>query len=211
MKILPLYNTLFVLILVVPRFASIDVADQAIFHTNELIEDSKTIVSLCVCTILLLILVVRRFRFIWFDFASLVNKSVFECTCYGWRNFLSTFNTKRPVYDYLLVPTKHAFTVHVYKNCQAHQWCFFCIISFVHYRPASSFPLAIRQWFHLFGVRQVSPSVAASTGNADAMTAASSSNRRASTTSLMNGSSRKQSSPLPKKDLSGVSECKYKK
>jgi hypothetical protein len=27
----------------------------------------------------------------------------------------------------------------------------------------------------------------------------------------MNGSSRKQSSPLPKKDLSGVSECKYKK
>ena len=125
MKILPLYNTLFVLILVVPRFASIDVADQAIFHTNELIEDSKTIVSLCVCTILLLILVVRRFRFIWFDFASLVNKSVFECTCYGWRNFLSTFNTKRPVYDYLLVPTKHAFTVHVYKNCQAHQWCFF--------------------------------------------------------------------------------------
>jgi hypothetical protein len=34
-----------VLIVVAPHFASIDVADQAIFHSNKLIEDSKISVS----------------------------------------------------------------------------------------------------------------------------------------------------------------------
>ena len=33
------------LIVVAPHFASIDVADQAIFHSNKLIEDSKISVS----------------------------------------------------------------------------------------------------------------------------------------------------------------------
>ena len=139
MKILSLYrSTLFVLIVVAPHFASIDVADQAIFHSNKLIEDSKISVSFRApsCSSLLWFVDSGSFYFI---FASLVDKSVFECTCNCDEGIFY------PPSISVLSMITCASTVHVY-NCQAHQRCFsVSFLSSTIYRPASSFPLVIRQ------------------------------------------------------------------